>query len=92
MECQMSVVIFMFCLHYVFKPHIQEDLSLWWNAGNNHGLRTESYKSPKQLWYLVVFYINILNTLLWTIFSDKQIKTGSSNFQILKVRTVGMSH
>ena len=42
--------IHMFCLHYVFKRRIQEDLSVWRNSYNVHGIRTEGYKNPMQLW------------------------------------------
>ena len=42
--------IHIFCLHYVFKCRIQEDLSMWQNSFNVHGIRTEGYESPMQLW------------------------------------------
>ena len=32
--------IHMFCLHYVFKRRIQEDLSVWRNSYKVHGIRT----------------------------------------------------
>ena len=43
--------VHLFCLHYVFKPRIQEDLSTWQAGHNNHGVRTEAYQTPLNLWY-----------------------------------------
>ena len=40
----------LFCLHHTFAPRIDMDLCEWRNAHNNHGIRTENYKTPKQLW------------------------------------------
>ena len=49
--CQiLRMKIHIFSLYYVFKRRIEEDLSLWRNSYNVHGIRTESYKNPMQLW------------------------------------------
>ena len=39
------------CLHYVFAPRIQADMTLWRNGHNNHKIRTESNHTPLQLWH-----------------------------------------
>ena len=39
------------CLHHVFASRIGKDLSDWRNAHNNHKIRTEGNKTPRQLWY-----------------------------------------
>ena len=41
----------MFALHRVFEPRINNELSSWRNAHNNHALRTEHNKTPLQLWH-----------------------------------------
>ena len=41
----------MFVLHYVFEARIKNDLDLLREAHNNHRIRTENNKTPKQLWY-----------------------------------------
>ena len=44
----------MFALHFVFLPGLQRDLKFFRNAHNNHGIRTENYQTPLQLWMLNV--------------------------------------
>ena len=39
----------LFALEYVFKPRINRSLELFVDAWNNHGVRTEHYHSPRQL-------------------------------------------
>ena len=39
----------LYALHYVFLPRIQRSLSLFQEGWNNHGIRTEHNKTPKQL-------------------------------------------
>jgi len=39
----------LFALHYVYIPKINNSLATFRNAWNNHGLRTESGKTPRQL-------------------------------------------
>ncbi|XP_014673007.1 PREDICTED: uncharacterized protein LOC106813386 [Priapulus caudatus] len=46
----LSSNIHLFALHYVFVQRIQQDLSRWAAAHNNHGLRTEHHQTPMQLW------------------------------------------
>ena len=41
----------MFALQYVFTPRIQSDLTVWEQAHNAHGLSTENFQSPSQLWF-----------------------------------------
>ena len=42
--------IHMFCLHYVFLPRLNQALSHFVDAWNNHGLSTMRHLSPIQLW------------------------------------------
>eukprot|EP00794_Sanderia_malayensis_P004922 gene4922-5569_t len=41
----------LYCLQYTFIPRIQENLTLWTRAHNNHRLRTEHNRTPLQLWH-----------------------------------------
>lgn len=43
--------IHLYCLHYVFIPRLQRDLTDWTRAHNNHPLRTEHHRTLLQLWY-----------------------------------------
>lgn len=38
------------CLRHTFAAHIDMDLITWRNAHNDHGIRTQKYKTPCQLW------------------------------------------
>ena len=40
----------LFCLHYVFIPRINENLSLWKQAWIQHSMSSEHNKTPMQLW------------------------------------------
>ena len=40
----------LFCLHLVYQPYISHCLSTFIEAWNNHKLRSERGKTPKQLW------------------------------------------
>ena len=42
--------IHIFCLHYVFVPRINNNLLMFKNGWNLHGLTTEDNKTPTQLW------------------------------------------
>ena len=42
--------IHMSILHHVYGRRIQRDLTFWQNAHNNHPIRTEEHKTPRQLW------------------------------------------
>lgn len=44
--------IHMFCLHYVFLPRINNALTLFTEAWNNHGLSSAGNCSPIQLWIM----------------------------------------
>ena len=41
----------MFFLQYVIAARIQRTLSNWTQAHNMHGIRTENYRTPTQLWF-----------------------------------------
>lgn len=41
----------LFALHYVFLPRIQADTEQFVRQWNNHGLSTERYQTPLQLWH-----------------------------------------
>ena len=41
----------MFGLQYIYAPHLEVDLQRWANSHNNHGVQTETYKTPIQMWY-----------------------------------------
>lgn len=41
----------MYSLQYIFTPRIQRDLTTWAEAHNTHGLSTENFQSPSQLWF-----------------------------------------
>ena len=43
--------IHMFSLEYVFAARIQRTLSSWTQAHDMHGIRTENYRTPTQLWF-----------------------------------------
>ena len=43
--------IHMYCLHHVFVPRLQRNLTQWTSAHNNHALRTERHQTPIQLWF-----------------------------------------
>ncbi|MEQ2228003.1 hypothetical protein ILYODFUR_004227 [Ilyodon furcidens] len=45
-----SNVAHLFCCHYVFLPHLQDDLDTFHR--DNHPLQTESNTTPNQLWVL----------------------------------------
>lgn len=40
----------LYCLQHTFVMRIDEELRTWKTAHNNHGIRTEHYKTPNQLW------------------------------------------
>ena len=42
--------IHMSILHHVYGRRIQKYLTFWQNAHNNHPVRTEKNKTPRQLW------------------------------------------
>ncbi|POG77292.1 hypothetical protein GLOIN_2v1549386, partial [Rhizophagus irregularis DAOM 181602=DAOM 197198] len=42
--------IYIFCLHYVFIPRINQSLSQWKASWNNHKIRTENHQTPMQLY------------------------------------------
>ena len=44
--------IHLYCLHHVFIPRLQRNLTSWARAHNNHAVRTEHHRTPLQLWYL----------------------------------------
>ena len=54
----------MFSLHHVFEPRIKDDVKTWKEAHNNHKLRTEQNKTPRQLWFQSVITSSIHNTAL----------------------------
>ena len=41
----------MFPLQYFFAARIQRILSNWTQAHNMHGIRTENYRTPTQIWF-----------------------------------------
>ena len=43
--------IYMFALQYVYAPRLEVDLQAWANSHNHHGVRTENFKNPLQMWY-----------------------------------------
>ena len=45
----------LYCLHYIFLPRINEALSLFTDAWNNHGLSTTRHLSPIQLWIMGLY-------------------------------------
>ena len=42
----------MFCLHYVFKPRINQHLEQFVNGWDNHPIRTARNRTPNQLWMI----------------------------------------
>lgn len=42
--------VHMFCLHYVFLPHLNDDLTTSSDGWDNQPLRTEENLTPSQLW------------------------------------------
>ena len=44
-------VIHVFALQYTDAPRLGVDLQALDNSHNNHGVRTENYKDPLQMWY-----------------------------------------
>jgi len=40
----------LYCLHYVYQPHINRTLDAFTESWNEHGMRTESGRSPSQIW------------------------------------------
>jgi hypothetical protein len=42
--------IYLFCLHYVFLPRINQDLLQWKSSWNSHKIRTENQQTPMQLY------------------------------------------
>ncbi|PKC12038.1 hypothetical protein RhiirA5_258462, partial [Rhizophagus irregularis] len=42
--------VYLFCLHFVFLPRINENLKQWRVSWNNHKLRTEKHQTPIQLY------------------------------------------
>lgn len=42
----------LFCVHYVFLPHLKSDLKCFLGSWNNHPIRTEGNLSPEQLWHI----------------------------------------
>ena len=43
--------VHMFSLQYIFAGRINRDLIVWSQSHNSHGVRTERYQTPLQLWY-----------------------------------------
>ena len=43
--------VHMFSLQYIFAARINRDLIVWSQSHNSHGVRTERYQTPLQLWY-----------------------------------------
>lgn len=43
--------IHLYCLHHVFIPHLQRNLTSCARAHNNHAVRTEHHRTTLQLWY-----------------------------------------
>lgn len=43
--------VHMFSLQYVVAARIQKTLSNWTQAHNMHGIRTENYRTPTQIWF-----------------------------------------
>uniref|UniRef100_A0A7M5XNW1 Integrase catalytic domain-containing protein n=1 Tax=Clytia hemisphaerica TaxID=252671 RepID=A0A7M5XNW1_9CNID len=57
------------CLHYVFGKRIQQCLNFWKLAHNDHPVRLEKNKSPKQLWHNAsMLYSNKENTAMTSLF------------------------
>ena len=40
----------LFCLHYIYLPRVQRSTAEFRNQWNNHGLSTQGYQTPLQLW------------------------------------------
>uniref|UniRef100_A0A3P9B3S1 Integrase core domain-containing protein n=1 Tax=Maylandia zebra TaxID=106582 RepID=A0A3P9B3S1_9CICH len=49
-EIQISDVIHLFGVHYIFVPRLRADLVTFVGGWNNHPLRTEGGLTPEQLW------------------------------------------
>lgn len=51
-KCELNIDnnIYMFCLHYVFLPRINNSLKEWKSTWNNHKISTEGHLSPIQLY------------------------------------------
>ena len=56
-------------LHHVFGQRIQNALTIWKNAHNNHPLRTEGHKTPMQLWYKVSQMEHCQNTAVKNLYT-----------------------
>ena len=41
----------LYCLHHVFIPRLQRNLTNWATAHNNHAVRSENHRTPLKLWY-----------------------------------------
>ncbi|KAK4694719.1 hypothetical protein P7C70_g8687, partial [Phenoliferia sp. Uapishka_3] len=44
--------VHIWCLHLVFLPMLNMSLKSWQGTWNNHKIRTEHFKTPRQLWRL----------------------------------------
>lgn len=45
-----SDVVHLFGVHYIFVPRLRADLDVFIGGWNNHSLRTEGGLTPEQLW------------------------------------------
>lgn len=73
--------IHMWCLHYVFTPRIQRSLDIFRNMWNNHKLRTERGKTPKQIFLQGALHLfnganNVAITELFDIVNDVEAGYG----------------
>ena len=64
-------IIDLFCLHYIFCPRINHQLSLFVEAWNHHPLRTEGNWTPQQIWVNdMISQDNAENTAVRDIFEE----------------------
>ena len=64
-------IIDLFCLHYIFCPRINHQLSLFVEAWKHHPLRTEGNWTPQQIWVNdMISQDNAENTAVRDIFEE----------------------
>ena len=68
-------IIDLFCLHYIFCPRINHQLSLFVEAWNHHRLCTEGNWTPQQIWVNgMISKDNTENTTVRDVFEeDRQV-------------------
>lgn len=87
--------IHIFCLHYVFLPRITRSINEFILQWNNHPLRTERGRSPRQLFELAMAFNDDLaeryfSNVDWTLYGIGDEHSGDSDSESVKNQEEGI--